>query len=107
MTTQSVVVRLSRARYPSSRHAEVERLLAEGARTLIPAIERLEGLVHYYVGADAKTGTMINASVWRTDADAQQMSTLREMLDQRDVFLKLGVEFDPVVNYQTLWAVQP
>jgi hypothetical protein len=105
--TRPVVVRLSRGAYALSKHPEVARLLEEGSAYLLPAIQRLSGLVHYYVGADAVSGTLINISVWERLAQAQQMSSLREMHEQRALFLKLGVHFDPIVNYQTLWSIAP
>jgi hypothetical protein len=105
--TRRVVVRLSRGTYAVSQHPKVARLLEEGSASLVPALRRLSGLVHYYVGADAVTGTLVNVSVWETLAQAQQMATLQEMLDQRALFLKLGVVFDPLVNYPTLWNVTP
>jgi hypothetical protein len=35
------------------------------------------------------------------------MDTLAPMLAQRGVFTKLGVRFDPIRNYPTLWTITP
>lgn len=50
---------------------------------------------------------MVNVSVWTGLAEARQMDTLAPMLAQRDVFEKLGVRFDPIRNYPSLWSVTP
>jgi hypothetical protein len=35
------------------------------------------------------------------------MDTLAAMLAQRAVFQTLGVRFDPIRNYPTLWTITP
>ena len=99
------VLRLSRGWFEPQQYSQVETMLNEGARTLVPAIERLDGLVAYYVGIDAKTNSMTNTSIWTTDEAASQMWTLQAMLDQRDLFLAIGVRFDPIANYAPLWDI--
>ena len=49
---------------------------------------------------------MTNVSVWDTLEDAQQMASLREMLDLAGTFAELGVQFDrPITNHETLWTL--
>ncbi len=49
---------------------------------------------------------MVNVSVWRSVADAQQMQTLGPMLALAEEFTREGVRFErPIINYETLWVV--
>lgn len=79
--------------------------LKEGQPILEPALRRLRGLLHYYVSLDRVSNSMVNVSVWESLAAAQQMDTLREMLAQRDIFVALGVRFQPIRNYAGLWSM--
>jgi hypothetical protein len=99
------VVRISRGWFEADQFSQVKAMLNEGAGTLVPAIERLDGLIAYYVGIDPKTNSMTNTSIWTTDEAASQMSTLKAMLDQRDRFVSIGVRFDPIANYAPLWDI--
>jgi hypothetical protein len=74
---------------------------------LEPALRQLRGLLHYYVAVDEQASTMVNVSVWTGLAEAKQMDTLAAMLAQRAVFEQLGVRFDPIRNYPTLWTITP
>jgi hypothetical protein len=104
---QPVVVRLSRGAFAPEKGAEVRAKLAEGRASLEPAVRQLRGLLHYYVAVDESGSTMVNVSVWTGLAEAKQMDTLVPMLAQRAVFEKLGVRFDPIRNYATLWTITP
>jgi hypothetical protein len=105
--TQLAVVRLSRGAFPPEKADEVRAKLEEGRASLEPALRQLRGLLHYYVAVDEQASTMINVSVWTGLAEAKQMDTLAPMLAQRGAFTKLGVRFDPIRNYPTLWAITP
>jgi hypothetical protein len=100
------IVRVSRGRFDWSRYEEISQRLADARLTLFPAIQRLPGLLHYYVGIDAVTSTMVNVSIWDSLEHAQQMSTLAPMLALASAFQSLGVKFDPIANYATLWEVE-
>lgn len=102
-----MVVRLSRGAFPPEKVAAVRAKLEESRATLEPALRQLRGLLHYYVGVDEQGGTMVNVSVWTGLAEARQMDTLAPMLAQRAVFEKLGVRFDPIRSYSTLWTITP
>ena len=104
---QPAVVRLSRGAFEPENAAEVQAKLEESRATLEPALRQLRGLLHYYVAVDEQETTMINVSVWTGLAEAKQMDTLAAMLAQREVFQKLGVRFDPIRNYPTLWTITP
>jgi hypothetical protein len=72
---------------------------------LIPAIQRLEGLVAFYDGI-SPAGSLVNASLWRGEADAEQMDTLKEMIvHARDEFAAVGARFHPNVNYPIAWRL--
>jgi hypothetical protein len=104
---ETVVVRLSRGTFEASMLDAVRAKLELGKLTLEPAIRELRGLRHYYVGIDETSNTMVNISVWDSLEDAKQMETLAPMLAQRDIFLELGVIFDPIRNYTSLWTISP
>ncbi len=50
---------------------------------------------------------MVNVSVGMGRAEARQMDAVAPMLTQRAVFEKLGVRFDPIRTYPTLWTITP
>jgi len=84
----------------------IDRVIAgleEGRRTLEPALKALHGVLHYYVAVDRNSNSMVNISVWSSLEDAKQMDKLPEMLAQRRLFEALGVRFEPIRNYATLW----
>ena len=99
------VVCISRGRFDSGRYEDIRKRLADARLTLIPAIQALPGMLHYYVGIDAVTSTMVNVSVWNSLEHAQQMSTLAPMLALAGTFQSVGVEFEPMANYETLWEI--
>jgi hypothetical protein len=102
---ENVVVRLSKGTFDSSILSQVQAKLEIGRITLEPALRELHGLRHYYVGIDETSNTMVNISIWDSLGAAKQMETLAAMLAQRDIFVQLGVIFDPICNYPTLWSI--
>lgn len=101
------VVRISQGFFEPHLADSVAAKLREGGATLEPALKSLHGLIHYYVSVDRTTNSMVNVSVWESLAAAKQMDTLKEMLAQRDVFVGLGVKFQPIRNYSGLWSIAP
>jgi hypothetical protein len=101
------VVRVSQGFFEPAITPIVSAKLDEGRATLEPALKGLRGLRHYYVAVDSVSKSMINVSVWDSLADAKQMDSFREMLAQRDVFVGLGVKFQPIRNYTGLWSISP
>ena len=100
------VVRLSRGSFPPESYEAVKQRLDASRKSLIPAIKKLRGLLHYYVGIDPESNTMINVSVGKTMADAKQMDTLQAMRDLAAEFIAAGVTFErPISNYETLWQI--
>ena len=104
---QSVVVRISRGSFEAAQLQEVSDALNQWRSRLEPALRALDGLVHYYVAVDETTFSLTNVSVWQTLENAKQMDTLAVMQEQRQVFVDLGVMFDPIRNHTTLWAIHP
>jgi quinol monooxygenase YgiN len=98
-------VRISRGHFDPERAEAIERLLQASGDTLIPAIKRLAGNLHYYAGIDRESGTMVNVSVWETLEQAQQMASLPEMAAQAQLFRGEGVRFDTIINYGTVWDI--
>jgi len=101
------VVRISQGFFEPNLASAVAATLEEGRTGLEPALRNLRGLLHYYVAIDLVSNSMVNVSVWASLADAKQMDTLQEMLAQRDVFVALGVQFQPIRNYTGLWSISP
>lgn len=101
-----MVVRISRGSFEASRYGEIEQRLRDSSQSLIPAIRKLPGMLHYYVGIDRESSTMVNVSVWESLAAAQQMASLEEMLALAGEFVAMGVTFErPIINYDTLWQL--
>ncbi len=106
MQVQPVVVRLSRGTFSPDKATAVKDKLNEAGPVLEAALRQLRGLVHYYVAVDDEASTIVNVSVWTGVTEAQQMDMLATMLAQ-GAFEKLGVTFDPIRNYPTVWTVTP
>jgi quinol monooxygenase YgiN len=103
--TKQTVVRVSKGHFEADRCAEVQRLIAESAAVLVPAIEALPGLLYYHAGVDPASNTVVNVSVWESMAAAKQMDTLAPMLAQRPVLEAAGVRFDKIANYEAAWSI--
>lgn len=101
------VVRVSQGFFEPRLAESVANRLREGQDALQPALKALPGLLHYYVAVDSASNSMVNVSMWESLAAARQMDTLPEMLEQRDLFVELGVEFQRIRNYATLWTIAP
>lgn len=101
------VVRISQGFFEPRLFDAVVAKLEEGRPTLEPVLRALPGLRHYYVSVDPVANSLVNVSVWESLDAALQMNVLPEMLAQRDVFVALGVTFQPIRNYSGLWSIQP
>jgi quinol monooxygenase YgiN len=100
------LVRLSRGSFPAERYDAVRARLAAAEATLVPAIRALPGLLHYHAAIDRASSSMVNVSVWRSLAEAQQMQTLAPMLALAEEFTREGVVFErPIPSYETLWSI--
>jgi quinol monooxygenase YgiN len=100
------VVRISRGSFKTEDYERIKARLDESEQTLVPAIRKLSGCVHYWAGIDPTTNTMVNVSVWKSLAEAKAMETLAPMLSLAGEFVKLGVVFErPIANYETLWQI--
>jgi hypothetical protein len=99
-------VRISRGSFPPEKYETVKTRLDAAQKTLVPAIQRLSGCLHYFAAIDQDSSSMVNVSIWRSLADAQQMQTFGPMLALAEDFTREGVRFDrPIINYETLWSV--
>ena len=99
------IVRVSRGHFPSTQYDEVRRFNEAAAGPLVPAIKQLRGLLYYHVAVDPITTTVVNVSIW-TDLDAaKQMDTLAPMLALRSGAERIGIQFDPIANYEPLWTI--
>jgi hypothetical protein len=100
------VVRISLGRFDPAQSGTVEALLRDSEKTLVPAIRTLKGNRGYYAGIDRENGAMTNVSIWDSLADAQQMSSLKAMLDLAATFIDAGVRFErPITNHDVLWTL--
>jgi len=101
----TAVVRVSRGNFDPARFAEVELMTRTTSTYLIPAINRLPGLLHYSA-AVSPSGLVVHVSFWDNEEHAQQMSGLKEMIvDARQEAEAVGVTFIPVVNYPINWNI--
>jgi hypothetical protein len=101
----TAVIRVSRGNFDPARFAEVERMARDTGTYLVPAISRLSGLAGYFAGA-SPSGSMVHVSLWESDAGAQQMGKLKEMIvNARRDAEAAGVEFTPIVNYPISWRI--
>lgn len=101
----TAVIRISHGSFDPARLAEVERMADETAKYLVPAIQKLPGLIKYFA-ALSPTGSYVHVSIWETDAHAQQMSSLKEMtVNARTAAEAVGVHFIPIVNHTITWSI--
>ena len=100
------IVRISRGSFPPEKYEPIKARLDAAQESLVPAIRELSGCLHYFAAIDRESSSLVNVSVWRSLADAQQMQTLGPMLALAEAFTREGVRFErPIANYETLWAV--
>ena len=103
---RGLIVRISRGSFAPEAYEQVRHRLDAAQESLIPAIRQLAGCLHYFAAIDRESHSVVNVSVWRSLADAQQMQTLAPMLALAEAFTREGVRFErPVINYETLWQV--
>jgi hypothetical protein len=101
----TTVIRVSRGDFDPARFAEVDRMTHDTGTYLIPAIKRLPGLAAYFA-ATSPTGSTVHVSLWESDAHAQQMGSLKEMIvNARQAAEAVGVRFTPIVNYPLTWHI--
>jgi hypothetical protein len=105
MRTGTSVFRLSRGGFDPARFDEIEQMVRDTGTYLIPKIRELPGLNSYFAGA-SPSGSMVHVSVWESDAHADQMGKLKEMvINARQDAEALGVQFIPIVNYPISWRL--
>ncbi|WP_030239521.1 hypothetical protein [Streptomyces sp. NRRL S-350] len=97
-------VRVSSGSFDPSRFAEVDAANMRTSEYLIPAINRLPGLIRHYVGVSPE-GTIVHIGVWDSEEHARQMDGLKEMsVVARAEMEAHGVTFRPIVNYPLSWT---
>ncbi len=102
---ETAVVRVSRATFDPSRFAEVDSMNMRTSAYLIPAIQRLPGLVHFYAAASPE-GSAVQISIWDSEDHARQLDHLKEMtVTARAEAEAVGVTFTPIVNYPIGWTI--
>ncbi len=103
-----VVVRVSVLRCKPEQFLELKKMMEESNRILEPGVRRMNGLIHYYAGADEAVSSLTNVSVWRTLSDAKQLDSFQPMLDLGREFVAKGATFErPIMNYASLWEIVP
>lgn len=101
----TAVIRVSRGNFDPARFEEVDRMAKETGTYLIPAIQKLPGLLSYYAGI-SPDGSMVHVSLWDSEEHAKQMGSLKEMIvDARRDSEAVGVTFIPIVNYPLSWTI--
>ena len=101
----TAVLRVSSGSFDPTLYTDISALSTKQSEYLIPAIQQLPGLIHYYV-AISPLGSMVHVSIWDTEEHAQQMSRLREMVVIAAEELEAaGATFvRPIVNYPISWT---
>jgi hypothetical protein len=83
-------------------------MMIEDEKALRPGIETMRGLLAFYVGADEATSSLTNVSLWVDLDAAQQLDHFQPMLDAGKPYVAKGARFErPIMNYMTLWQLQP
>jgi hypothetical protein len=99
------VVRVSRGSFDPGRLAEVDAMNTRTSGYLIPAIQQLPGLLHFYAGVSPQ-GSIVHVSVWDSEEHAAQLGQLKEMaVDARGEAEASGVTFEPKVHYPVSWTI--
>src|SRR6185437_5207323 len=102
------IVGVSIVRCAPGRFVEIRQMMIEAERVLRPGIESMRGLLAFYGGADEMTSSLTNISVWVDLDAARQLDRFQPMLDLGKQFVDKGATFErPIMNYMTLWQLQP
>lgn len=106
---RTAVVRVSRVIFDPGLFDEVATADKKASEYLIPAIQRLPGLLHWFAGVSPE-GSFVQVSVWDSEEHARQMDQLKEMtVDARGEMKAAGVIFTPetatIVNYPISWTI--
>jgi uncharacterized protein (DUF2461 family) len=102
---EGAVIRVARNDWDPARFDEATEINERTSEYLIPAIQRLDGLIAFYAGV-SPTGSLLNASLWQSTANAQQMDSLKQMIvDARNEFSAIDPTFNPIVNYPIVWSI--
>ncbi|GAA1961046.1 hypothetical protein [Kitasatospora viridis] len=97
--------RVSRANFDPSRFEEVDAMNKRTSEYLIPAVQQLPGLIHFYAGV-SPDGSATHVSIWDSEEHAKQLDHLKEMVvDARAEAEAAGVTFTPIVNYPINWTI--
>lgn len=102
-------VRISLAAFDPGRFAEVDAANKNSSEYLIPAIQRLPGLIHYHVAISPQARARWCMSASGTPRHAQQMSGLKEMAAiaaaELDESKAAGTTFvRPIVDHPLSWT---
>ena len=99
-------VRVALLSFDPTLATQVDALNAKQADYLIPAIEQLPGLIHWYAGV-SPDGTMAAISVWDSEDHAKQMDDLKEMVvtARGEVAALVGAYTGSIVNYPISWNI--
>lgn len=101
---QGAVIRVSTGHFDPSHFVAVDALIRKQGEFLVPAIQRLPGLIAYYSGT-APEGVTTQVSVWASAEHARQMDSLPEMRDRaRPEALSVGITFGPIVQFPIDWT---
>ena len=101
----TAVVRASRATFDPGRFAEIDAMNTKTSEYLIPAVEQLPGLIHFYAGV-SREGSPPQVSVWDSEEHSAQLSHLKEMaVIARGELEAVGVTFTPIATYPVSWSL--
>ncbi|MGW4244312.1 hypothetical protein [Nocardia sp. NPDC004722] len=104
----TAVVRVGRASFDPAGFEEFNALITKQGDYLIPAIEELPGILHWFTGVSPE-GSTVQVSIWDTEEHAKQMDTLKKMaVVARGEMEAIGGIFErPIINYPINWTIEP
>jgi hypothetical protein len=102
-------LRVGRVTFDPSLYAAVALADKKTSEYLIPAINRLPGLIRWFSGVSPE-GSLSQVSIWDSEEHAAQMDHLREMrVKAREDFGAVGVTFTAetatYTNFPITWAI--
>lgn len=100
------IVRISIGYYPPDKEEIVDSLLkTEFKGKIMPAVQKLNGNIAYYVAMDKDSKSLTNVSIWANEKAAMQMKGMQEMAQMAKKFQAMGVKFNKITNHQMVWQL--
>jgi hypothetical protein len=100
-----VIVRISKGHYRFDEANAVEEILRRSELEIRRAVERLPGLMHFYIGIDRSECTVCKVSVWDNVDHARALRTVEPVRAFRRELNGAGVVHEIVTNHDVQWSL--